>query len=109
MVSQSNAFTPTGGSIGSKNGLGISLFGSYNIIPELAVVGRYDYFDPNTNSAANAKGDVRNYVIAGLSWKVDKNVSIMPNLLYETYEAIAGHGEPDPSVTARVTLYYVFL
>jgi predicted porin len=109
MVTQSNVFTPTGGSIGSKNGLGISLFGSYNITPELAVVGRYDYFDPNANSAANAKGDIRNYVIAGLSWKVDKNVSIMPNLLYETYEAPAGHGEPDPSVTARVTLYYVFL
>jgi hypothetical protein len=109
MVSQSNAFMPTSCSIGPKHGFGISLFGSYNIIPELTVVGRYDYFDPNINRAANAKGDVRNYVIAGLSWKVDKNVSIMPNLLYETYETLASHGEPDPSVTARVTLYYVFL
>ncbi len=109
LVSQSNAFTPAGGSIGSKNGMGISLFGSCNIIPELALVGRYDYFDPNTNSAANAKGDVRNYVIAGLSWKVDKNVSIMPNVLYETYEALPNQGEPDPSLTARATVYYVFL
>ncbi len=109
LVSQSNAFTPAGGSIGSKSGMGISFFGSYNIIPELALVGRYDYSDPNTNSAANAKGDARNYVIAGLSWKVEKNVSIMPNVIYETYEALPGHGEPDPSVTARVTIYYVFL
>jgi hypothetical protein len=109
LVSQSNAFTPTGGSIGSKSGMGISLFGSCNIIPELALVGRYDYFDPNTNSAVNAKGDVRNYFIGGLSWKVDKNVSIMPNILYETYEALQNHGEPDPSITARVTVYYVFL
>jgi hypothetical protein len=108
-TSQSNAFTPTGGSLGSKNGLGISMFCSYNIIPELAAVARYDYFDPNTNSSDNAKGDVRNYVIVGLSWKVDKNVSIMPNVLYEKYEAPLNHGEPDPSITARVTLYYVFL
>ncbi|MGA3286250.1 MAG: hypothetical protein ABSD46_02360 [Bacteroidota bacterium] len=109
MTSQSNSFTPTGGSLGSKNGLGLSVFGSFNIIPELAVVARYDNWDPNTNSATNAKGDIRNYVIAGLSWKVDKNVSIMPNLLYETYEAPVGKGEPDPSTTARLTLYYVFL
>ncbi|MGD0592007.1 MAG: hypothetical protein ABSA44_14600 [Bacteroidota bacterium] len=109
MTSQSNAFTPTGGSLGSKDGLGVSVFGSVNLIPELAAVVRYDYYDPNTNSATNAKGDVRNYVIAGLSWKVDKNVSIMPNLLYETYEAPVGKGEPDPSITARLTLYYVFL
>jgi hypothetical protein len=109
LVSQSNAFTPTGGSIGSKNGFGISVFGSYNIIPELTAVARYDYFDPNTNGAANATRDVRNYVVAGVSWKVDKNVSIMPNLLYETYEASGGYGEPDPSITARITLYWVFL
>ena len=109
ITSQSNQFKPTGGSLGSQNGMGISLFGSYNFIPELAAVVRYDYYDPNTNSAANAQGDIRNYVVAGLSWKVDKNVSIMPNLLYETYEAPAGHGTPDPSITARLTLYYVFL
>jgi len=109
MTSQSHAFTPTGGSLGSKNGLGVSVFGSYNLIPELAAVVRYDYYDPNTNSATNAKGDIRNYVIAGLSWKVDKNVSIMPNLLYETYEAPVGKSEPDPSITARLTVHYVFL
>jgi hypothetical protein len=109
LTSQGHAFTPTGGTLGSKNGMGISVFGSYSLIPELSAVLRYDYFDPNTNSATNAKGDVRNYVIAGLSWKVDKNVSVMPNLLYETYEALHGHGEPDPSVTARLTMYYVFL
>jgi hypothetical protein len=109
MTSQANSFTPTGGSLGSKNGLGLSVFGSFNIIPELAVVARYDNWDPNTDGATNAKGDIRDYIIAGLSWKVDKNVSIMPNLLYESYEAVPNHGAPDPSVTARITLYYVFL
>ena len=108
-TSQANSFTPTGGSLGSKNGLGFSIFGSYYIIPELAAVARYDNWNPNTAGAANAQGDVRNYVIAGLSWKVDKNVSIMPNVLYETYEAASGASTPDPSITARITLYYIFL
>jgi hypothetical protein len=107
MTSQANAFTPAGGTLGSKNGLGFSVFGSYNVIPELAAILRYDYWDPNTDGSS--VGDVRNYVIAGVSWKADKNVSIMPNVLYETYEAQTGHGAPDPSITARVTLNYIFL
>ncbi len=37
MTSQSNSYTPPGGSLGSKNGLGYSIFGSYNFIPELAL------------------------------------------------------------------------
>jgi hypothetical protein len=108
MSSQSNSYTPPGGSLGSKNAAGYSIWGAYNIIPELAAVLRYDNYDPNTDGAS--KYDARNYVIAGLSWKVDKNVSIQPNVLYETYDAPnASHGAPDPSVTARVTMYYVFL
>jgi hypothetical protein len=108
-TSQAHAFTPAGGTLGSRSGMGISVFGSCAIVPELSAVARYDFFDPNTNSATNAKGDARNFVIAGLSWKADKNVSVIPNLLYETYEAPAGGSAPDPSVTARLTLHYVFL
>ena len=118
--STSNALKDTAAKLyASKSTLGFSVFGSYNIIPELAIVARYDNFNPSADNkgkdpvavtAAVANGNLsRNYVIAGLSWKVDKNVSIMPNLLYETYEAPVGQGNPDPSITARVILYYVFL
>ena len=109
MASQSNAYTPPGGSLGSKSGLGYSVFGTYFIMPELGVVARYDGYDPNTNS--NSKGDLRNYILAGLTWKVDKNVQIMPNVLYETYETPTTPGAKsiDPSITARLTLYYIFL
>ena len=110
MSSQANAFTPAGSTTpGSLSGLGWSLWGSYNLMPELAVVARYDSYDPNTNSAANAKGDSRGYLVAGLSWKADKNVSISPNILYETYETPTGKSSIDPSVTARLTFYYIFL
>jgi hypothetical protein len=96
----------------SKNALGFSVFGSYNFEPAIAGVVRFDYFDPNTDG--DFKGDARNYILAGLSWKPDKNVSVMPNIQIETYQAVPGvAGAPDKtfkaSVTPRVTLYYVFL
>lgn len=43
------------GTLKDRNGLGISAFASYNFSKELAVVGRYDYYDPNTDS--DIKGD----------------------------------------------------
>ena len=99
--------------------MGISVFGSFNIIPELALVARYDNFNPSTDdkgkdpvavTAAVANGNLsRDYVIVGLSWKVDKNVSITPNILYETYETPKGGKAIDASTTARLTFYYVFL
>jgi hypothetical protein len=100
------------------SGMGFSVFGSYYIIPELAVVARYDNYSPSSDD--NSKDPAhygtgtagylsRNLIIAGLSWKVDKNVSIMPNVYYETYEAPKGGTTPDPSITARLTVYYIFL
>jgi hypothetical protein len=118
--SASNALKDTiAKSYSSKSSFCFSVFGSYNIIPELAIIARYDNFNPSTDdkgkdpvvvTSAVANGNLsRNYIIVGLSWKVDKNVSIIPNILYETYEGPAGRGEPDPSVTARMTVQYVFL
>jgi hypothetical protein len=118
--SASNALKDTAAkSYSSKSTLGFSVFGSYNIIPELAIVARYDNFNPSTDdkgkdpvavTAGVANGNLsRNYIIAGLSWKVDKNVSIMPNILYETYETPKGGKAIADSKTARLTVYYVFL
>lgn len=93
-----------------KNAYGYSLFGNYSLSPEISLIGRYDYYDPNNASAATF--DARNYVLAGVSWSPDKNVSIIPNVQYETYEAVsagAGTRSIDPSITGRITLYYVFL
>ena len=96
--------------IDDKNALGISFFGSYFLNSDLNLFGRYDYYEPNM--ASTAKYDVRNYLIAGASWSVDKNVSIIPNIQVETYEnatITGGSRSIDPAVTARITLYYVFL
>ena len=93
-------------SLVSKNAIGLSVFGSYNLSAVLSLVGRYDLFDPNMNN--KAKSDSRNYFIFGADWKADKNVSIIPNILYETYEGI-GSRSVEASVTARITLFYTFL
>jgi len=70
MTSQSHAFTPTGGSLGSKNGLGVSVFGSYNLIPELAAVVRMIIMTRTPTARRMQKAISAIYVIAGLSWKV---------------------------------------
>jgi hypothetical protein len=96
----------------SLSAVGVSVFGSLNVASDLAVVARFDMFDPNSN--VNVKGDARNYIIGGLSWKPDKNVSIIPNVQVETYQSLpatptfAGRSIA-ASVTGRLTFYYVYL
>jgi hypothetical protein len=91
----------------TNHAIGLSVFGSYFITPTLAAVGRFDYFDPSNDK--NAKGDARNYFISGLNWKLDKNVSVIPNIQYETYQKAPGESSLDASTTFRITFFYTFL
>ncbi len=104
--SKSNGYN-NGTSLKSLTGMGISVWASANLTSDWAVVARYDNFDPNTDS--QAKGDVRNLILAGLDWKVDKNVHIEPNIYSESYEAPTGGSAPKSALTGRVTVYYIFL
>ena len=72
-----------------------------------AVVGRYDYFDPN--SGGDYKGDSRNWFIFSLNYKPDEKVTISPNVIVETYESLENGRSIDPSITPRITLFYAFL
>ncbi|PJA97601.1 MAG: hypothetical protein CO129_00395 [Ignavibacteriales bacterium CG_4_9_14_3_um_filter_34_10] len=89
-----------------KTGIGISTFASYNFSKEIAVVGRYDYYDPNSDS--EVKSDSRNYFIFGLNFKPDEKVTISPNVIIETYESIPNQRSIDSSVTPRITFFYIF-
>jgi hypothetical protein len=91
----------------SVSTIGVTAFGEVNVSPELVVIARYDYYDPNSDS--RSKGDGVNYIIAGLAYKPNKNVQIIPNVQVETYEKLANGRTYDPSVTGRVTFYYTFL
>lgn len=101
--------TSTSPDLTSKSAMGFTVYASVNFNPEVALVGRYDFFDPNSNSGS--KGDSRNLIIGGLSWKPDKNVSLMPNVEVETYEKAPSPSTRtyDASVTGRLAFYYVFL
>jgi hypothetical protein len=94
------------GEVNDRFALGLSFFGYYNFTNELAIVGRFDNYDPNTDS--NFKGDSRNWFLLSLNYKPVDKVTISPNVMVETYESINGRSI-DPSVTPRITIYYSFL
>ncbi len=93
--------------VDNKTSAGYSTWGWYSFTPRIGVVGRWDYFDPNTNSAV--EGDVRNLFLGSLFIKPIKNVYIMPNVEAESYQKVPGGPSFKTSVTPRITLYYVFL
>jgi hypothetical protein len=111
----------TGKTLKSLNALGLSFFGYYWFTPEIGVIARYDIFNPNTDSnfpvasagPGYAASLTRNYLIAGLTFRPDKNVQIMPNIQMETYQAprnvTSNAATINASVTARLTFYWVFL
>lgn len=103
-VRRSNGFD-TGTALDTKSALAVSVFCVYGLQQGLHVVGRFDLYDPNTNSSA--KGDSRNYILAGLDWKVTDLVSIMPNVQIETYEKSAVRSF-DTSITGRLTVAWIF-
>jgi hypothetical protein len=119
LQSTQNAFKDTvAKSYDNRSAMGISVFGNYSFTSDLALVARFDMFDPSTDSgtkdpvnvtAATAAGNVaRNYVIVGLDYKAAKNVSIIPNVLYEGYSVPTNAAGVDNSITARVTFAYTF-
>ncbi len=93
------------GSYLTRSTIGLSAFGTAVLSPQYTIIARFDRFDPNTHSSA--KGDARNYIIAGLDWRPEPKISIIPNLGVETYESVAGRSI-DASVTAKVTVSYSF-
>ncbi|HUI09403.1 MAG TPA: hypothetical protein VL221_03695 [Bacteroidota bacterium] len=116
----------TGHTLKSLSQFGLSVFGYYWFEPELGIVARYDIYNPVTDSnypavptGTNPTGTAtyayslsRNYLIAGISYRPDKNVQIIPNIQLESYQTprnVASPSTIDASVTGRVTFYWVFL
>ena len=87
----------------NSNGFGISIFGNYEILDEINLLGRFDYFDPNSKVSY----DSRNFAILGLSFLAEKNIRIIPNVLLETYEKTKTTSI-DPSITARLTVHFIY-
>ena len=92
---------PPGAERSAQAGFGVSAFAWLALSKEIRVVGRYDTYDPNTDS--DAKNDVRSLLIAALDYKVADNVNVMPGV-----EVIGREGVDASDVVPRVTFLWKF-
>jgi hypothetical protein len=84
-------------------GIGLSIYGTYNISEKVAPVLRYDYFDPNISSDGNA----RNLIIVACNYKPTDKFTISPNVEIETYEKLNNRDFKN-SITARMSFNWTF-
>lgn len=79
---------------------GFSVFGAAKVSERTTVFGRFDSFDPNTDSS----NDEHSYVVAGVDFTLDKKVKIIPNLKHKMYK----QSGKDDDTQAVLTLTYKF-
>jgi hypothetical protein len=80
--------------------LGVSAFAWGKVADQVRLIGRVDFYDPNTSVDKDG-----NYLFIGaLDYMPVKDVHVMPNLLVQSYQATGA----DSDVTGRMTFYYVF-
>ena len=117
---------------------GVSVFGSVSVIKnKLNVFARFDMYNPDTkwninNVYSKAFGTTgtalagstfytQNFMTAGLDWTPDKRFHIMPNIWYNSYNAMMSTSGPDftgkpystrmvkdADIAYRLTFYYIF-
>ncbi len=104
--SQQNNYTPPGGTLGSQSSFGLSIWAYANLSDNAQIVGRFDTFDPNTNS--NSTKDGKNLILAGIQFNPIPHVSITPNIEVFTYQADKVSGGDKSDVTPRVSFYWEF-
>jgi hypothetical protein len=98
----------------SQNGYGLSFWGWYGFNEMIRLVARYDLYQPNndyvkSNINPNDKGDQIGFLLAGLDFKVDKNISIIPNFEYTTYQNLPKvNSTYDHDLVGRLTFAYNF-
>ncbi len=88
---------------GNLNGFGVSVFGNYQIIDNINLLGRFDFYDPNSK----VDFDSRNFIILGLSFLAENNIRIIPNVLVETYEKNKTT-TIEPSISGRLTVHFIY-
>lgn len=88
----------------NQNSFGFSLWGWASLSNDFKFVGRFDNYDPNTN----LDSDGNSMFMAGLDYRPAKNVSVIPNFQYVSYQAKDAQGNSKSDLTARLTFAYSF-
>jgi hypothetical protein len=104
---QENGQTVNGLHLKERNTIGTSIWGWANFNEKFGVVGRYDFFDPNTDNLV--KNDYRNYWLFSFVYKPIKNVWIMPNVVAEQYQNLPEGIDLKTAIQPRITFYWIFL
>lgn len=84
------------------NTIGFSAFGNVNLMDKLKVLGRIDYYDPNIDSKVKNDSDIM--VIFGVDYNFEKNLNIIPNIIYKKYELSGKKAD----ITANITFFWSF-
>ncbi|MBE0645340.1 MAG: hypothetical protein IH600_14755 [Bacteroidetes bacterium] len=96
-----NYYLTPGAERSAQAGFGVSAFAWLALTDDIRLVGRYDTYDPNTES--DAKNDVRSLLVAALDFKAADNVNFMPGV-----EVIGREGVDASDVIPRVTFLWQF-
>jgi opacity protein-like surface antigen len=103
---QNNFYSAKKTPLADQSSLGLSFWAWVSVSEKLRLVARYDSYDPNTDK----DNDAASLLIAGIDYKVAKNVSIIPNIELSTPQKAANtNGSTDSSnLTGRVTFAFTF-
>ena len=94
-----NGMAAAGGGLQNMQTWGITGYAWGSVADDVRLVGRVDYFDPNTQ--VDKDGSI--LVIAALDYLPSPDVHVMPNVEIQSYQA-----DVESDVVARMTFYYVF-
>ena len=98
--STQNKITSTTAAAKSLSANGISVWAYVDLSETVQIVGRFDTFDPNSDTS----NDGTSLIIAGIQFNPIKTVSVTPNVEVFSHQASG----VDSDVTPRVSFYWVF-
>ncbi len=98
---QQNSFAVSSTStLQNQKSLGVSVWAWASLSENFRLVGRYDNYDPNQDK----NNDAVSMILAGLDYRIAKNVSIIPNVQIFSYQ-----GNSDrKNVSERLTFSFTF-
>src|SRR5712692_8339431 len=98
-IMQNNYSSSLTQALQNQNVYGVSAFGWVSVKDDIRLIGRFDIYDPNTS----VDKDGNYYFLGALDYMPVKEVHIMPNIYYQSYQA-----DVASDVVARVTVHYIF-
>ncbi len=101
-----NNYASAGSALKNQSSSGLSFWAWINVAENLKLVARYDSYDPNTDLDT----DKTTMLLAGLDFKVAKNVNIIPNFELFTPQTVTNSNGSNASsnLQTRLTLAFTF-